>query len=60
MQRLAETEDSILEIALDCGFGSSSRFYDVFKLRTGTTPRQFRSSLYLPPLAARVDPHDIP
>ncbi len=45
MQRLAETRDSILEIALDCGFGSSSRFYDVFRQRTGTTPRQFRSSL---------------
>jgi len=45
MQRLAETEDSILEIALDCGFGSSSRFYDIFKQRTGTTPRQFRLSL---------------
>jgi AraC family transcriptional regulator, melibiose operon regulatory protein len=45
MQRLAETKDSILEIALDCGFGSSSRFYDIFKQRTGTTPRQFRSSL---------------
>ncbi|TCL64085.1 helix-turn-helix domain-containing protein [Rhizobium sp. BK251] len=51
MQRLVETEDSILEIALDCGFGSSSRFYDVFKQRTGTTPRQFRSSLEVPHLA---------
>jgi len=48
MQRLAETEDSILEIALDCGFGSSSRFYDIFKQRTGTTPRQFRLSLGKP------------
>ncbi len=42
MQRLAETDDGILEIALDCGFGSNSRFYDIFKRRTGTTPRQFR------------------
>lgn len=48
MQRLAETEDSILEIALDCGFGSSSRFYDIFKQRTGTTPRQFRLALGKP------------
>jgi AraC-like DNA-binding protein len=45
MQRLVETEDAILEIALDCGFGSSSRFYDIFKQRTGSTPRQFRLSL---------------
>ncbi len=48
MQRLAETEESILEIALDCGFGSSSRFYDIFKQRTGTTPRKFRLSLGKP------------
>ncbi len=45
MQRLAETGDAILEIAHDCGFGSSSRFYDVFKRRTGKTPRQFRVSV---------------
>lgn len=45
MQQLAETNAPILQIAYDCGFGSSSRFYDVFKRRTGTTPRLFRSSL---------------
>ncbi|NLS17538.1 helix-turn-helix domain-containing protein [Rhizobium sp. P40RR-XXII] len=45
MQQLAETETPILQIAYDCGFGSSSRFYDIFKRRTGTTPRVFRSSL---------------
>ena len=45
MQQLAETNTSILQIAYDCGFGSSSRFYDIFKRRTGTTPRLFRSSL---------------
>jgi AraC-like DNA-binding protein len=42
MQRLAETDDPILEIAHDCGFGSAARFYDIFKKRTETTPRQFR------------------
>jgi AraC-like DNA-binding protein len=45
MQRLADTEEPILQIAYDCGFVSSSRFYDLFKQRTGTTPRLFRSSL---------------
>lgn len=45
MQQLAETNTPILQIAYDCGFGSSSRFYDIFKRRTGTTPRLFRSSL---------------
>lgn len=44
MQRLADTDDPILQIAYDCGFGSSSRFYDLFKRRTGLTPRLFRSS----------------
>lgn len=42
MQRLAETDDSIVEIAHDCGFGSTTRFYDIFKQRADTTPRQFR------------------
>ncbi|WP_104668236.1 helix-turn-helix domain-containing protein [Ensifer adhaerens] len=42
MQRLAETDDPIVEIAHESGFGSNTRFYDVFKQRTGTTPRQFR------------------
>lgn len=45
MQRLSDTEDPVLQIAFDCGFGSSSRFYDLFKERTGTTPRHFRESV---------------
>lgn len=45
MQRLADTDDPILQIAYECGFGSSSRFYDLFKHRTGTTPKLFRSSV---------------
>ncbi|WP_082979373.1 helix-turn-helix domain-containing protein [Labrys sp. WJW] len=42
---LADTDQPILDVAYACGFGSASRFYDVFKLRTGVTPRQFRSQL---------------
>ncbi len=42
MQKLAETEDPILDIVNACGFGSAARFYDLFKKRTNTTPRQFR------------------
>ena len=45
MQRLVDTEDPILTIAYDCGFGSSSRFYELFKARTGQTPLAFRRSL---------------
>jgi AraC family cel operon transcriptional repressor len=32
----------ILEVALDCGFGNLSHFYDVFRRETGTTPRAYR------------------
>jgi AraC family transcriptional regulator, melibiose operon regulatory protein len=45
MQRLADTDDPILQIAFECGFGSSSRFYDLFKHRTGMTPKLFRASV---------------
>jgi len=45
MQRLADTDDPILQIAYESGFGSNSRFYDLFKYRTGTTPKLFRSSV---------------
>ncbi|MBB5663675.1 AraC-like DNA-binding protein [Rhizobium leguminosarum] len=44
MQRLAETDDPILNIMNDCGFGSTARFYDAFKKQTGMTPRQYRIS----------------
>jgi len=45
MQRLVDTEAPILTIAYDCGFGSSSRFYELFKARTGQTPLAFRRAL---------------
>lgn len=49
MQRLTDTDDPILQIGFECGFGSSSRFYEIFKQRTGTTPRQFREAVTSPP-----------
>ena len=45
MQRLSDTDDPILQIGFDCGFGSTSRFYELFKERMGITPRQFRESV---------------
>jgi AraC-like DNA-binding protein len=45
MQRLAQTDDPILEIAHDCGFGSTARFYAVFKHHTEHTPRNFRKMM---------------
>ncbi len=45
LHRLADSDEAILDIAFACGFGSASRFYGVFKERTGTTPRQFRERM---------------
>jgi len=45
MHGLADTADPILDIAFASGFGSTSRFYDVFKRRTGRTPSQFRQAM---------------
>ncbi len=40
---LAETNLSVLNIALQCGFESLSNFYRRFREHTGGTPGQFRS-----------------
>jgi AraC-like DNA-binding protein len=45
MHRLADTTDPILDIAFSSGFGSTSRFYDLFKRRTGRSPSQFRQAM---------------
>jgi len=42
---LATTDAKILNIALDCGFGSLSRFNDVFKRICGQSPKHYRNSL---------------
>lgn len=43
-QRLLVTTDrAILDIAMDAGFGSLSRFNTAFRQRCGCTPREFRS-----------------
>ena len=39
---LLNGEQKILAIALDCGFGSLSRFYDAFRSHLGCTPKQYR------------------
>ncbi len=44
-QLLISTNDKLLSIALESGFGSVDRFYSVFKRCVGQTPRQFRSSI---------------
>ena len=39
---LANSDALILDVALECGFGSISRFHAVFKERIGSTPKTFR------------------
>lgn len=43
-QQLAETEQSITEIALQCGFSDSNYFKDAFKKNYGCTPREYRKN----------------
>ena len=42
---LTSTDTSIQDIALQCGFSSSSYFIRVFKTEVGITPLQYRNSL---------------
>lgn len=39
---LATTDKGVLEVALEAGFGSSSRFYAVFTKSCGETPKAYR------------------
>lgn len=43
IQRLADTDESIMQVAYGCGFQSQSQFYELFRDRVGTTPRKFRA-----------------
>ena len=37
-----ETDKTILEIALDCGFGNISYFNRIFRRLNGMTPKEYR------------------
>ncbi|MDF2634239.1 MAG: transcriptional regulator with only domain, AraC family [Pelosinus sp.] len=41
-QMLLTTDTNILNIALSCGFGSLSTFYEFFKKQVGLTPKEYR------------------
>ena len=43
-QRLIATDDSVTEIALDCGFGSFSSFSRAFRRFTGRSAGEFRAA----------------
>ena len=42
---LKNTSRTIVDIALECGFGSERTFYRQFKEQTGMTPREYRESV---------------
>jgi AraC family transcriptional regulator len=42
-EALALDQASLLEIALECGFGSQDNFMRVFRKSTGLTPGQYRT-----------------
>lgn len=42
---LIDTNDAVLNIALEAGFGSTSRFYDLFQREFQVTPQQYRQQM---------------
>lgn len=44
-QQLATSERGVLEIGMDAGFASASRFYSAFKQACGVSPGAYRASL---------------
>lgn len=42
---LATTDNTVLTIAMDSGFGSPSRFFEAFKQHAGCSPRVYRKQL---------------
>lgn len=45
---LATTDMRIIDIALDCGFGSHSRFYEAFRQICNQSPGEYRAALNAP------------
>ncbi len=43
-QRLRETDESVTNISADCGFSGVYHFCRAFKMRTGVTPTEYRST----------------
>ena len=50
--RLATTDDRVLDLALDCGFGDLSNFIRAFRAEFGASPRAYRRMATSAPSAA--------
>lgn len=44
-QLLAHSEEAVVQIGVEVGFGTRSQFYRVFRKVTGTTPERYRSAV---------------
>jgi AraC-like DNA-binding protein len=55
-RRLRETEDSIADIALDCGYSDQSTFTRQFKLTAGLSPARYRRLMAEPKLPGKGRP----
>jgi AraC family transcriptional regulator len=53
--RVAYSKDKLLDIALDCGFGTQETFIRAFRKLYGMTPGEFRKSGFRPPVYAKVN-----
>jgi AraC-like DNA-binding protein len=42
--RLSRSDDRVIDIALDCGFGDVSNFNRAFRTEFGTSPRAYRKN----------------
>lgn len=54
-QRVAYSKDKLLDIALDCGFGTPESFIRAFRKMYGTTPGEYRKSGIRPPAYPKVN-----
>ncbi|WP_040950692.1 AraC family transcriptional regulator [Gorillibacterium massiliense] len=53
--RVANSDDRLLDIALDLGFGSQETFIRAFRRLFGTTPGEYRKRAIAPPFYPRVN-----
>ena len=56
-RQLLETDKTIQQISMDCGFSSASYFGSVFRKTYGSTPKDFRKTVLWPQAPGNVPSH---